>query len=64
MAFETTGPSLTAIVPAYNEAATVAETVASLREQTLAPDEIIVVDDCSTDDTAEIARAASATLIA
>jgi biofilm PGA synthesis N-glycosyltransferase PgaC len=54
---------LTAIVPAYNEAATVAETVASLRAQTLAPAEIIVVDDCSTDSTAEVARAAGATVI-
>ena len=54
---------LTAIVPAYNEAATVAETVASLREQTVAPAEIIVVDDCSTDATAEVARAAGATVI-
>jgi poly-beta-1,6-N-acetyl-D-glucosamine synthase len=54
---------LTAIVPAYNEAETVAETVRSLREQTLAPAEIVVVDDCSTDATAEIARAAGATVI-
>jgi poly-beta-1,6-N-acetyl-D-glucosamine synthase len=54
---------LTAIVPAYNEAETVAETVRSLREQTLAPAEIVVVDDCSTDATGEIARAAGATVI-
>jgi cellulose synthase/poly-beta-1,6-N-acetylglucosamine synthase-like glycosyltransferase len=54
---------LTAIVPAYNEAETVAETVISLREQTLAPAEIVVVDDCSTDGTAEVARAAGATVI-
>ena len=54
---------LTAIVPAYNEAETVAETVRSLREQTLAPARIIVVDDCSTDDTAAIAAEAGATVI-
>jgi poly-beta-1,6-N-acetyl-D-glucosamine synthase len=54
---------LTAIVPAYNEAETVAETVRSLREQTLAPVEVVVIDDCSTDATAEVARAAGATVI-
>jgi cellulose synthase/poly-beta-1,6-N-acetylglucosamine synthase-like glycosyltransferase len=54
---------LTAIVPAYNEEGTVAETVGSLREQTVAPAEIVVVDDCSTDATAEVARAAGATVI-
>ena len=55
--------SLTAIVPAFNEAETVAATVRSLREQTLAPVRILVVDDCSTDDTAEVAAAAGATVI-
>lgn len=54
---------LTAIVPAYNESGTVAETVCSLREQRLAPAEILVVDDCSTDATAEVAEAAGATVI-
>ena len=54
---------LTAIVPAYNEAATVADTVRSLRAQTVAPGEIIVVDDCSTDRTADVAREAGATVI-
>jgi biofilm PGA synthesis N-glycosyltransferase PgaC len=54
---------LTAIVPAYNEAATVAETVRSLRDQTLAPAEVVVVDDCSTDATARVARAAGATVL-
>jgi cellulose synthase/poly-beta-1,6-N-acetylglucosamine synthase-like glycosyltransferase len=54
---------LTAIVPAYNEAETVAETVRSLRGQTLAPAEIVVVDDCSTDSTAEVAREAGATVV-
>lgn len=54
---------LTAIVPAYNESESVAETVRSLREQTLSPAEIIVVDDCSTDGTAEVARTAGATVV-
>jgi poly-beta-1,6-N-acetyl-D-glucosamine synthase len=47
---------LTVIVPAYNEAGSLGETLDSLRAQTVAPDEILVVDDCSTDGTAELAR--------
>jgi biofilm PGA synthesis N-glycosyltransferase PgaC len=54
---------LTAIVPAYNEAETVAETVRSLREQTRPPARILVVDDCSTDATAEVAAAAGAEVV-
>jgi cellulose synthase/poly-beta-1,6-N-acetylglucosamine synthase-like glycosyltransferase len=54
---------LTAIVPAYNEEGTVAQTVKSLREQTLAPAEILVVDDCSTDATSEVARSAEAAVL-
>ena len=46
---------LTVIVPAYNEADTLADTVRSLQGQTLPPAEILVVDDCSTDATAEVA---------
>jgi biofilm PGA synthesis N-glycosyltransferase PgaC len=56
-------PRLTAIVPAYNEAETVAETVRSLLEQTRPPGEVVVIDDCSTDDTAAVAEAAGATVI-
>lgn len=48
---------LTVIVPAFNEAGTIAETIRSVRQQSLAPEEIIVVDDCSEDDTAEVAEA-------
>jgi poly-beta-1,6-N-acetyl-D-glucosamine synthase len=54
---------LTVIVPAYNEATSVADTIRSLQSQTLPIDEIIVVDDCSTDDTAEIARACGARVV-
>lgn len=49
-------PTLTAIVPAYNEAETIAETLGALLRQTEAPDEIIVVDDGSGDGTGEIAQ--------
>jgi poly-beta-1,6-N-acetyl-D-glucosamine synthase len=56
-------PGLTVLVPAYNEEASVADTVRSLLAQTEVPDEIIVIDDCSTDATAEIARAAGARVV-
>ena len=47
---------LTVIVPAYNEAASIADTIRSLQAQTVPVEEIIVVDDCSTDGTGDIAR--------
>lgn len=50
-------PKVSIIVPAYNSARTLAETLASLTAQTFADFEIVVVDDGSTDDTAKIARA-------
>jgi len=56
-------PAVTILVPAYNEAASVADTVRSLLEQTVAPAEVIVIDDCSTDATAEVAAAAGATVV-
>ncbi len=54
---------LTVIVPAYNEAGSVADTVRSLQSQTAPPAEIIVVDDCSTDETAEVAAALGVTVV-
>jgi cellulose synthase/poly-beta-1,6-N-acetylglucosamine synthase-like glycosyltransferase len=59
----TTRPTISVIVPAYNEAEHVAETVRSLRAQTVVPDEIIVIDDCSTDGTADAARRAGAKVV-
>ena len=47
---------LAVLVPAYNEAACIADTIKSIQAQSLQPDEIIVVDDCSSDATGEIAR--------
>ncbi len=55
--------SVTVIVPAYNEAASLPETLQSLQAQTLPPAEIIVVDDGSTDGTGEIARGHGATVV-
>jgi poly-beta-1,6-N-acetyl-D-glucosamine synthase len=60
---ETEKSHLTVIVPAYNEADSIAATIRSLQRQTRVPEEIVVVDDCSTDATAEIAAAHGATLV-
>src|SRR5690242_14003922 len=54
---------ITVIVPAYNEAASLADTIDSLLNQTLPPSEIIVVDDCSTDGTGDVARDLGVTVV-
>ena len=56
-------PGLTVIVPAFNEAESIVDTIRSLQSQTRPPEEIIVVDDCSTDDTAAVAAAAGAKVL-
>ncbi|MCE9668507.1 glycosyltransferase [Myxococcus stipitatus] len=43
-------PRFSVVIPCYNQGAFLAECLASLRAQTLAPHEIIVVDDGSTDE--------------
>jgi glycosyltransferase involved in cell wall biosynthesis len=43
------------LIPAFNAAATIAETIHSITEQTVSPIEIIVIDDGSVDATAEVA---------
>jgi len=47
---------LSVVVPAHNESATIASTVESVLSQDRVPDEVVVVCDNCTDDTAEIAR--------
>ena len=54
---------LTVLVPAYNEAEFVGDTVRSLLAQTTPPDEVLVIDDGSTDDTARVATEAGARVI-
>lgn len=43
--------TISVIIPAYKSANTICETVDSVLNQTRMPDEVIVVDDCSPDDT-------------
>ncbi len=50
-------PKLSIVTPCYNSAAFVAETVASVRAQTFQDWEHIIVDDGSTDNSAEIVQA-------
>ncbi|OGP86105.1 MAG: hypothetical protein A2Y95_04445 [Deltaproteobacteria bacterium RBG_13_65_10] len=50
-------PTVSVVVPARNEAHQIAACVASLRAQTLVPCEIVVVDDASSDGTADVVRA-------
>jgi glycosyltransferase involved in cell wall biosynthesis len=48
--------SISVIIPAYNAARYLGETLESVLQQTLPPDEVLVIDDGSTDDTASIAE--------
>jgi len=54
---------VTVIIPAYNEESTLGATIRSLLQQTVRPDLIVVVDDCSTDATAKVARSLGVTVI-
>lgn len=50
-------PRITVLIPAHNEAASIGETIRSLRRQTIPVSSITVVCDNCTDDTAQIAEA-------
>jgi len=54
---------LTILVPAYNEAQSVGDTIRSLQRQTVSLFEIIVIDDKSTDNTGEVARSLGVTVL-
>lgn len=56
-------PRISVIVPAYNAAATLDECLRRLTGNIAPPFEVIVVDDCSTDDTAAIATAHGVRLV-
>ena len=56
-------PGVTVLIPAYNEAASVSDTITSLLAQTVPAVEIIVIDDCSSDGTGEVARAFGVTVV-
>lgn len=47
-------PVFSVVMPAYNAAASVARAIASVRAQSVTDWELIVIDDCSTDDTAAV----------
>ncbi|HEY6788365.1 MAG TPA: glycosyltransferase family 2 protein [Trebonia sp.] len=57
-------PRITVLLPAHNEAASIAQTIRSLRRQTVPVAPIIVVCDNCTDDTAAIAAAEGAEVMA
>ena len=50
-------PVVSVVIPGYNGAAFIGETLQSLERQTLTGWEAIVVDDCSSDDTRDLVRA-------
>lgn len=54
---------LTIMVPAFNEADSIVDTITSLQRQTTPPKEIIVIDDCSSDDTFQKAKSTGVTVI-
>ena len=56
-------PSLSIVVPAYNAEREIAECLGALRAAAPPDAELIVVDDASTDETADVAKAAGATVI-
>jgi poly-beta-1,6-N-acetyl-D-glucosamine synthase len=54
---------LTIIIPAFNEAGSIADTIRSLFAQTVLAETIIVVDDCSTDATGDVAASLGVTVM-
>lgn len=57
-------PRATVVIPSHNDAPMLRGCLAALAAQTRLPDEIVVVDNASTDDTAEVGRAAGAVVVA
>ncbi len=55
---------VTVVIPMYNAAPTIMRALESVLAQTSRPTKIVVVDDCSTDDSAEVVRAANLPTVA
>jgi glycosyltransferase involved in cell wall biosynthesis len=54
------GPSISVVIPTYNGAPYIRAALESVFAQTLPPSEIVVVDDCSRDDTLQVVEAIAA----
>jgi biofilm PGA synthesis N-glycosyltransferase PgaC len=54
---------LTIIIPAHDERESIGDTLLSLKAQTILAKEIVVVDDCSTDGTGDIAKSLGVTTV-
>src|SRR3982750_4832480 len=59
---QSTGTGVSVVLPVYNGRQFLSEAVASIYAQTAPPDEVIVVNDGSTDDTEELLRRLEAEL--
>jgi GT2 family glycosyltransferase len=57
------GPALATVVVAYNSAPELGETLSAVREQMRPGDELVVVDNASSDGSADVARAAGAVVV-
>lgn len=53
---EPTSPRVTVFIPAFNVAAYIGQAIRSVLDQTFTDFELLVIDDCSTDDTLRICR--------
>src|SRR2546427_96894 len=56
-------PRISLIVPTWNEAKYLPTLFESLKHQTIPPDEVLIADSGSSDDTPEVARRAGATVV-
>ena len=57
-------PTVSVVIPARDDGRALARCLAALSRQTLAPAEVVVVDNASSDDTADVARAHGALVVA
>lgn len=55
-------PKISVVIPTYNRASLLQRTIASVERQSLPPIEILLIDDCSTDDTRQKVATISSTI--